>query len=192
MRAVSFRNIVITVVFAAACGGKSNSDTGPKPAPAPAPEPAAPVADKQPEPAPPPAETPAEPADTKPAPPPEDTFLKLAKDEKIKIMKTKVMPAMTKAFKAHDGKAFAKFNCKTCHGKGAADDTFKMPNPDLPPLDFAAIQAGKLDDKAKHMLEFMEKTVKPDMAKMLGLPEFDPAHQEKGGFGCLACHTMKK
>lgn len=187
---MSFRYLLITVVFAAACGGKSNSDTAPKPAPAPAPEPAPPVAVQQPEPAPPPA--PAEPADTKPAPPPEDAFLKLAKDEKIKIMKTKVVPTMAKAFKAHDGKAFAKFNCKTCHGKGAADDTFKMPNPDLPPLDFAAIQAGKLDDKAKHMLEFMEKTVKPEMAKILGLPEFDPAHQEKGGFGCLACHTMKK
>jgi len=188
---VSFRYLLITVVFAAACGGKSHSDTAPKPAPTP--EPAPPVADKQPEPAAPPAEAPApEPADTKPAPPPEDAFLKLAKDEKIKIMKTKVTPAMAKAFKAHDAKAFAKLNCKTCHGKGAADETFKMPNPDLPPLDFAAIQAGKLDDKSKHMLEFMEKTVKPDMAKILGLPEFDPAHPEKGGFGCLACHTMKK
>jgi mono/diheme cytochrome c family protein len=186
---VSFRNLIIIVAVVAACGGKSNP---PAPPPEPAkPEPAPPVAEKPPEP-----EKPAEPVPAeKPAPPKEpepDAFIKLAKDEKIKIMKTKVQPAMAKAFKAVDGKAFAKFNCKTCHGKGAADETFKMPNPDLPPLDFAAIQAGNLDAKAKKMLDFMEKKVKPDVAKILGLPEFDPAHPEAGGFGCLACHTMKK
>jgi hypothetical protein len=119
----------------------------------------------------------------------QDAFLKLSKDDKLKIMKQKVMPAMSKAFKGHDAKKFAKFNCKTCHGKGTDDKSFKMPNPDLPPLDFEALKAGKQEPK---MAKFMGEVVEPDMAKILDVPKFDPAHPDKGGFGCLACHIQKK
>ena len=122
------------------------------------------------------------------APPPDD-FLKKTKEDKMKIMKEKVMPAMAKAFKGHDAKKFAKFNCKSCHGKTADDKTWKMPNPDLPPLDFEALQAGKQEPK---MAKFMAEVVSPDMAKILELRHFDPKEPEKGGFGCLACHVQKK
>ncbi len=184
------KRLAFVLVLAAACGGKKT------------PEPTKPVVEHKEE-APPPtegsgsatAEAPKEaPAEAKPAPPPtpaEDTFLKLSKDEKTKIMKDKVMPAMSKAFKEHDAKRYKKFECKTCHGKGAGKG-FKMPNPDLPKLDFAKMQSGELDAKTKEMVEFMEKTVKPQMADMLGLTQFDPMHPELGGFGCLACHEAKK
>ncbi|MBA3539219.1 MAG: hypothetical protein H0T79_06295 [Deltaproteobacteria bacterium] len=179
------RNILLILVIAAACGGKSTpepttpatpvvtADDG-SAAPTPAPEPEK-APEKVAEPAPPP-------------PPPEpDAFMKLSRDEKMKIMKTKVMPAMAKAFKSHDAKEFAKFTCKSCHGKGVADDTYKMPNAELPPLDFAALKAGKQDPK---MAEFMGKVVQPDMAKLLGVPAYDEAHPN--AFGCLTCHTMKQ
>jgi len=35
----------------------------------------------------------------------------------------------------------------------------------------------------------MEQKMKPHMAQILGMKEFDPQHPEAGGFGCLACHT---
>ena len=118
----------------------------------------------------------------------EDTFLAMTKEEKLKIMKTQVVPTMGKAFKEFDAKEYARFGCKTCHSKASvADGTYKMPNPDLPKLDFAALQAGKQHPKTA---EFMEKTVKPEMAKILGLPEYDDDHPK--GFGCLHCHTAKK
>jgi hypothetical protein len=117
----------------------------------------------------------------------EDAFHKLTKDEKLKIMKTKVLPAMSKAFKAFDKKHFGKLTCKTCHGKGVADGSYEMPNPDLPPLDFAALEAGKQEPKTA---EFMAKTVVPEMAKMLGLEEYSQDNPK--GFGCLHCHTAKK
>ena len=101
-------------------------------------------------------------------------------------MKTKVMPTMRKAFQEFDGKAFAKFGCKTCHGAGAKTD-YKMPNPELPKLDFAALKAGKQEPK---MAEFMGKIVKPQMAAMLGQHEYDDSHPD--GFGCLECHEQKK
>ena len=114
-------------------------------------------------------------------------FDKLSHDDKIKFMKTKVNPAMKAAFQKFDPKDYATFGCKTCHGKNPQKVKYEMPNPDLKPLDFAAIKAGKEDPK---MIEFMSKVVKPEMAKILGEEEMTESNPK--GFGCLACHTMKK
>lgn len=114
-------------------------------------------------------------------------FSKLSQEDKIKFMKTKVMPAMKPAFQKVDPKEYANFNCKTCHGKDPQKVKYKMPNPELPALDFEALKAGKGDPK---MVEFMSKTVKPEMAKLLNRPEMSETVQD--GFGCLDCHTMKK
>lgn len=114
-------------------------------------------------------------------------FDKLTHDEKVDFMKKKVMPTMKPLFVKFDGKKFGNFNCKTCHGKDADKRKFKMPNPSLPKLDFAALKAGK---QAPKMAEFMGKTVKPEMAKLLQQPEFTETNPK--GFGCLECHEQKK
>ncbi len=116
----------------------------------------------------------------------ESAFDKLTHDEKVKLMKTKVMPAMKAAFQKFDPKEFAKFTCKTCHGKDPQKTKYEMPTEDLPVLDFDKIKAGKVDPK---VLEFMSKTVKPEMAKILGEPEMTETQK---GFGCLNCHTAKQ
>jgi hypothetical protein len=117
-----------------------------------------------------------------------DAFLALSKDEKMKIMKTQVLPAMSKAFKAFDKKEFGKFTCKTCHGKArVADGSYEMPNPDLHKLDFDKLAAGKDHPKTA---EFMANTVVPEMAKILGLEPATEANPK--GFGCLHCHTVKQ
>lgn len=115
----------------------------------------------------------------------ESDWDKLPHDDKVKVMKTKVMPAMKTAFQNYDAKKYAGFNCKTCHGKDAQKNKFKMPNAELPKLDFAALKAGK----NKKAAEFMAKTVKPEMAKILGMPEMTETND---GFGCLDCHVQKK
>jgi hypothetical protein len=114
-------------------------------------------------------------------------FSKLSKEDKIKFMKTKVVPTMKPLFQKFDPKEFAKVDCKTCHGKNPQASKYKMPTADLPALDFDAIKAGKEDPK---MVEFMSKTVKPEMAKLFNRPEMSDT--EPKGFGCLDCHTMKK
>jgi hypothetical protein len=116
----------------------------------------------------------------------ESAFDKLTHDEKVKLMKTKVMPAMKAAFQKFDRKEYANFGCKTCHGKDPQKSKYEMPTPDLPVLDFDKIKAGKVDPK---VLEFMSKVVKPEMAKILGEPEMTETQK---GFGCLNCHTAKK
>ena len=114
-------------------------------------------------------------------------FDKLSHDDKVKFMKEKVVPEMKVTFQKFDAKKYKDFGCKTCHGKHAKQNKFKMPNGDLPKLDFAALKAGKQKPK---VAEWMGKVVKPDMAKLLQMPEY--TEQNPKGFGCLDCHEEKK
>ncbi len=199
------RSIPLAFALAAACGGNKDeakkapdqvaaAAPGATPAPAPAPTPAPAAAPSPTKPVPmQSADTPAapaqpadKPADNKPDEPKFD-FDKLSHDEKMKFMKEKVVPAMKEEFQKFDAKKFAKFDCKTCHGKDPKKAKYKMPNPDLPKLDFAALKAGKQEPK---MAEFMGKVVKPKMAALLEQPEY--TEQNPKGFGCLECHEVKK
>ena len=110
-------------------------------------------------------------------------FDKLSHDQKMDFMKKNVVPAMKKEFQAFDAKKYADFGCKTCHGKDPKKTKYKMPNPELPKLDFAALKAGKQKPK---VAEFMGKVVKPKMAEILQQPEY--TEQNPKGFGCLECH----
>jgi hypothetical protein len=93
---------------------------------------------------------------------------------------------MKKAFQTFDAKEFAKFNCKTCHGRGAITKEYDLPNPDLPRLDFAELRAGKHAEAAK----FMKEVVTPQMAELLGEKPRSPTNPD--GFGCLECHEEKQ
>ncbi len=108
-------------------------------------------------------------------------------DQKLAFMKSTVMPKMKEDFVAFDGKRFADMNCKTCHGDGATDGSFKMPNPKLPFVPSTKEGFDKLTKKKPAMVKFMEEKVEPDMANLLGEPAYDPKTQQ--GFSCHNCHT---
>jgi hypothetical protein len=104
-------------------------------------------------------------------------------------MKSTVMPKMGAIFHEHDAKVFAEPRCTLCHGSGAKDDTFKMPNPELPKLDLTPAGMKQMREKKPAMVELMSKKVLPTMAELLGEKPYDPKTQQ--GFGCLECHTKK-
>jgi len=110
------------------------------------------------------------------------------KDRK-KYMKESVLPEMKKLFQSYDAKAFKKFTCETCHGDGATDGKFKMPNPKLPKLPTSREGFMALQQKKPDAVKFMGTVVKPKMAELLGLPEWTPTNQT--GFGCYQCHTKQ-
>jgi hypothetical protein len=114
-------------------------------------------------------------------------FDKLSHDDKVKLMKGQVVPQMKTAFANFDAKKYPNVNCKTCHGKDPAKVKFKMPNPELPKLDFVALRAGKQEPKTA---KFMADVVEPQMAKLLGAKPYDP--KTNTGFGCLGCHVQKE
>jgi hypothetical protein len=158
-------------IAGAACGGGQTEPKAPEAAPAPgAPEGAA--------------GAPAAAGPVAPAKP----WTEMKPEERLALMKTTVRPTMAAEFQAVDAADFKDFNCTTCHGPGAKQGNFKMPNPLLPKLDVK-------DGFKKHMTEkpaitkFMMEKVVPDMAKMLGVAPYDPATHK--GFGCGNCHTME-
>lgn len=113
----------------------------------------------------------------------------MSKQERGSYMKDVVMPAMKPLFVAFDAK-YADMNCTTCHGKAAVEDhSFKMPNPEILPLPTTHEGFEKLGAEKGAMMKFMGEQVKPKMAELLGLPQWEPTRQD--GFGCYACHTMQ-
>lgn len=124
--------------------------------------------------------------------PPKVAWADMTKEQKGKFMKAVVMPKMQPLFAQFDPEEFAELKCSTCHGKDPKANGFKMPTADLPELPGSREGFMELAQKKPKMMAFMKDVLKPQMASVLGLKDFDPAHPEAGGFGCMACHTMKK
>jgi hypothetical protein len=134
-------------------------------------------------------------APAKVAGPPDVAWKDMSGEQKGKFMKAVIVPKMKVLFQEFDAKQFAKFNCATCHGKEAKARKFKMPNPEihsLPGTPAAFEAAMKKEPTWPKWAQFMGEKVKPQMATLLGLPQFDPKKPEAGGFGCQNCHTIEK
>ena len=113
-------------------------------------------------------------------------------DQRLEFMKTTVLPAAKAKFQAFDGAKYAKFDCATCHGKGAEDGSFEMPNPQikaLPATEEAYMAWVAKDADAARYTKFMSEELVPMMAQLLGEKPFDP-QTHTGTFSCPACHKM--
>lgn len=112
--------------------------------------------------------------------------------QKTAFMKEVVMPRSKELFVAFDPK-FQDMNCKTCHGDGADDGSFAMPNPKIRPLPSSeeAFMAWmqKEPDMGK-WAGFMAQKLTPAMADMLKMTIHNPKTGQ-GEFGCTACHTLQ-
>lgn len=113
----------------------------------------------------------------------------LNRDQRMTYMKQVVLPKMKETFSKFDAKEFEHFTCMTCHGGGAKDGSFKMPNPELPKLN---PEGGfkKHMDKHPEITKFMMAKVLPEMADLLQTKPYDP--QTHLGFGCFGCHAIEK
>lgn len=123
-----------------------------------------------------------------PTPPPKP-FDDMTEVEQKQHMKQVVIPVMRARFQQYDGEKFAKVNCVTCHGKGALEGKFELPNPELTKLPKTQEGFMKLAEKKQKALDFMSKVVVPAMAIMVGEEPYDQATQK--GFGCFECHTSE-
>jgi hypothetical protein len=115
---------------------------------------------------------------------------KMDHSDRMAYMKSTVLPAMRKEFAAFDPKKYEKIKCTTCHGAGAEDGSYKMPNPDIMKLPNSKEGWGKIMAEKADMLKFMKEVVKPKMAALLGMKPYDMKTQT--GFGCGNCHTDEK
>ncbi|MBA3453792.1 MAG: hypothetical protein H0T42_11925 [Deltaproteobacteria bacterium] len=123
--------------------------------------------------------------------PPELAWKTMSRDQRMTYMEKVVVPEMKPLFVAIDPKRFADFGCRTCHGASFDDKTFEMPNPAL--LKLPATPAGMIPlarDKGP-WLDAMTTRIKPKMARLLGLAEYDVDHPQPDAFGCHGCHRVE-
>jgi hypothetical protein len=197
-RAILVAALVLAVpVLAAACGGgepepvqPANAAPSATASSAPAPSETASSAASAASAAPSASAAPAASAGGPPAAPKDGEWDTWSHDQKLAYMKSAVMPQMSGLFHDFDAKRYAENKCTLCHGSGAKDGSFKMPNPELPKLDLSPAGMKAMHAKKAAAVEFMAKQVVPNMAQLLGEPPFDM--QTHKGFGCTGCHTMKK
>jgi len=108
-------------------------------------------------------------------------------DKKKDYMKATVVLAEKGLWAEYDPVRFANFTCKNCHGSGAADGAYRMPNPDLPKWPGGADAFRELKERNPKALFFMQQVVVPVTARLIGVKEFDFASHT--GFSCFQCHT---
>lgn len=116
----------------------------------------------------------------------------MSKEQRGKYMKAVVMPEMAAAFSAFSTKEFPDPSCATCHGENAKDKGFAMPNPDILKLPATMEGFEKLGQEHPRGMKFMTDQVKPMMAKLLDLPNFNPEDPQPGAFSCGSCHTFEE
>lgn len=119
----------------------------------------------------------------------ETEWKKMNREERIQYMRQTVLPKMRQEFAAFDPVKYERINCKTCHGEGVTNETYKMPNPKLPKLPSTSKGFAVLMEKDTAIMGFMVHTVKPQMAELLGMP---PSMKGVEGFGCGNCHLFEK
>jgi hypothetical protein len=126
--------------------------------------------------------------------PPQVAWKDMTKEQRGKYMGVVVLPKMRELFRSVDGEKYAAIGCPTCHGKDARARAFEMPNPDIMPLPATQEDWGKLMQEKPEMLKFMGEKVKPEMARLLGVPEYNPQNSQPqpDALGCSTCHTSKK
>ncbi len=119
--------------------------------------------------------------------PPERPWAELSTDERRAHMARHVVPVMSELFAEYDPERFADVSCGTCHGEGARERGFAMPNPDLPTL-YPTGSIGQVQtvERFPEGARFMFSRVMPAMQTLLGAETYDPATGE--GFSCYACH----
>ena len=131
------------------------------------------------------------PAAAAPVGPPQVAWADMTKPQRGQYMAAVVMPRMKALFRSFDEKEFAEMNCKTCHGQDAKDRGFEMPNPGLFALPSTQEGWGALAKDKGQWMQFMSQQVKPQMAALLGVKEYEPQNPQPGTFGCNGCHPVK-
>ncbi len=107
--------------------------------------------------------------------------------KKLAYMKETVMPAEREIFGRFEPLRYAHMTCETCHGPGARDRSYRMPNPDLPHIVGGRGGFQELISKEPETVRFMQSVVGPETAKLLGYPVFDM--EKHVGFSCYQCHV---
>jgi hypothetical protein len=91
-------------------------------------------------------------------------------------------------FETFEPVRYSTFNCRTCHGSGVLDGTYRMPNPDLPKLAGGSDGFHELSQQEPQVTTFMVQ-VRKETAELLGTKPWDETKEK--GFSCFGCHVRR-
>jgi hypothetical protein len=114
----------------------------------------------------------------------------MTRPERGQYMGEVVLPRMKALLQSFDAQHFAVVDCATCHGPGAEDRTFRMPNEALSRLPDNAAGFQALAREKPEWMRFMAGQVRPQMAALLGKEEVDMRNPKPDAFGCRNCHVL--
>ncbi len=107
----------------------------------------------------------------------------LSWEDRHEVMTFTVLPNMGKTWQAFTKSDAPTLTCRTCHGQNAEDVKYKMPNPNLPPLDPEHLpRKDSSDANEARWATFMIDEVVPQMIDLIDPPPT---------FGCFNCHTKR-
>jgi len=112
------------------------------------------------------------------------TWAQMDHAERVDHMAKTVEPRLAAKFREWDAERYADFDCATCHGEGANDGTYAMPNPDLPHLEEKGLFK-KHRKEQPEAVKFMWKVVEAEVADAMGL-----TYGPKGDIACWTCHVV--
>lgn len=128
---------------------------------------------------------------TNPEPATPTTWKDMNLEQRQEYMKKVVLPRTKELFVAVDSK-YTTMDCVTCHGDGAMDGSFDMPNPKIRPLpntEEAFTAWVQKEPHAGEMAQFMATKLEPLMGELLQKTTYNP-ETKTGEIGCSTCHTL--
>jgi hypothetical protein len=114
----------------------------------------------------------------------EKPWQEMTQDERMEHMAAVVMPRTQAVFQGYDPKRFADFSCTTCHGGGAGNGSYEMPNPALPELDASNLYKQHRKESPE-MVKLMWKELEPAMGEALAM-----TYGFGGAVSCDSCHIV--
>ena len=120
-------------------------------------------------------------------PPQSISWDQLDLDARRAAMHRDVLPLAQRLFREFDAERYASVTCATCHGPGAANGSFEMPNPRILALHPSGSPEQRVMVEAHpQMVRFMFNHLLPEVRDVMGAAPYDTETGE--GFSCYSCH----
>jgi hypothetical protein len=123
--------------------------------------------------------------------PADDEWRYLSFEQRHAQMTFLIHPAMMERFQEFYQTPAPELTCETCHGEDAEKARYGLSNSTLDALEPNKVQAlYRADAKLSPEQIFKRDTITPLMARLMGVPPYNPASGL--GFSCFGCHRREE
>jgi hypothetical protein len=123
--------------------------------------------------------------------PANDEWRYLSFEQRHEQMTFLIHPTLMEQFQAFYKTSSPELRCTSCHGENPEDAAYKLANSTLVTLDPVRVQAlYRAGAVLTPEQTFKRDVVTPTMARLMGIPPYDPSTGL--GFSCFGCHRQEE